>query len=266
MSTDNINYVLEKEPVATTTDSSRTFVIGDIHGAALAFDGVLNQLQLKEEDKIILLGDYIDGYPDFLSVIKIIDDLSSNYEVISLLGNHDNFARTFFNTGIPHTDWKRNGGKHTLSEFKKVLSAYPEMYDYYSSFFNSLHLYYIDDNNNLFVHAGFEPTRSLTDNKIYFGERIFYWDRDLIKYARNKSVSISNKVDFIPSIEMFKEIYVGHTTTGIYSETKPLNFLNLWMMDTGAGWEGKLSAMDINTKEVFQSDYSKNYYPDWKHE
>jgi serine/threonine protein phosphatase 1 len=25
-------------------------------------------------------------------------------------------------------------------------------------------------------------------------------------------------------------------------------------MDTGAGWEGKLSLMNITTKEVFQSD------------
>ena len=33
-------------------------------------------------------------------------------------------------------------------------------------------------------------------------------------------------------------------------------------MDTGAGWHGLLSAMDIDTKEIWQSDIVKRIYPD----
>jgi len=32
-------------------------------------------------------------------------------------------------------------------------------------------------------------------------------------------------------------------------------------MDTGAGWEGVLSMMNIDTKELFQSDLVADLYP-----
>ena len=32
-------------------------------------------------------------------------------------------------------------------------------------------------------------------------------------------------------------------------------------MDTGGGFNGKVTAMDIDTKEYFQSDFVKELYP-----
>jgi len=34
------------------------------------------------------------------------------------------------------------------------------------------------------------------------------------------------------------------------------------MMDTGAGWSGKLTIMDIDTNEFWQSDVVKDLYPE----
>lgn len=39
---------------------------------------------------------------------------------------------------------------------------------------------------------------------------------------------------------------------------------NVWNIDTGAGWSGKLTIMDIDTKEYWQSDFVKELYPDEK--
>jgi serine/threonine protein phosphatase 1 len=35
----------------------------------------------------------------------------------------------------------------------------------------------------------------------------------------------------------------------------------VWFMDTGAGWSGKLSMMNIDTKEIFMSDPVPELYP-----
>jgi serine/threonine protein phosphatase 1 len=36
---------------------------------------------------------------------------------------------------------------------------------------------------------------------------------------------------------------------------------NVWNIDTGAGFWGKLSALDIDTKEFWQSEPVKDLYP-----
>jgi len=45
----------------------------------------------------------------------------------------------------------------------------------------------------------------------------------------------------------------------------PVKFGNVWIMDTGGGYEGVLSLMDVESKEIFQSDkvselYGEDYY------
>ena len=59
----------------------------------------------------------------------------------------------------------------------------------------------------------------------------------------------------------YEAIFVGHTSTMIYNRPEPINWCNIWDIDTGAGWEWKLTFMDIDTKEFWQSDTSKSLYP-----
>ena len=37
--------------------------------------------------------------------------------------------------------------------------------------------------------------------------------------------------------------------------------INVWNVDTGAAFKGKLSAMDLETKEMFQSETVYTLYP-----
>jgi len=60
------------------------------------------------------------------------------------------------------------------------------------------------------------------------------------------------------ALEEFKEIYIGHTA----ENDGPNQYGNLWNIDTGAGWNGKLTIMDVNTKEFWQSDFATLLYPD----
>jgi serine/threonine protein phosphatase 1 len=56
----------------------------------------------------------------------------------------------------------------------------------------------------------------------------------------------------------FDEVYIGHTPV---SSGKPVQAGDVWLMDTGAGWSGVLSIMNIDTKAVFTSDPVPSLYP-----
>ena len=53
----------------------KTFVIGDIHGADKALEQVLERAGVTKDDKLILLGDYVDGWSGSAKVIEKLLEL-----------------------------------------------------------------------------------------------------------------------------------------------------------------------------------------------
>lgn len=91
----------------------------------------------------------------------------------------------------------------------------------------------------IFIHGGFVFNQGLEKTPDFH----MMWDRTLIDYAREGP---------IPN---FNRVFIGHTITETYGNaTVPLKFNNLWMMDTGAGWTGRLTIMNVDTEEYWQSD------------
>lgn len=54
----------------------RTFAIGDIHGGLKALLQVLNQLEITENDTLIFMGDYVDGWSESAQVVEFLLQLS----------------------------------------------------------------------------------------------------------------------------------------------------------------------------------------------
>ena len=74
-----------------TANMKRIFAIGDIHGC---FDFlkelVENKIQLDKDDKLVLLGDYIDRGVKSKEVVDYIIDLhEKGYDITPLIGNHE---------------------------------------------------------------------------------------------------------------------------------------------------------------------------------
>lgn len=59
----------------------------------------------------------------------------------------------------------------------------------------------------------------------------------------------------------YHEVYIGHTPTLNYDVAIPMQGCNVWNIDTGAGFSGKLTCMDVTTKEFWQSDVVQTLYP-----
>jgi serine/threonine protein phosphatase 1 len=104
------------------------------------------------------------------------------------------------------------------------------------------------------VHGGVFPR-----NKKILEIMPYYrmWDRELI-FTAIKNAKPNEKY-----ATEYEEVFVGHTTTRFFNSPIPIHVGNVWNLDTGAGeWEGKLTIMNVDTKEFWQSDFLKNIYPE----
>ena len=72
--------------------AQRTLVIGDIHGNLEALLGALKNANFDiSKDRIICMGDYVDGWNDSFEVVRTLLEIKNNskFENVFLLGNHD---------------------------------------------------------------------------------------------------------------------------------------------------------------------------------
>ena len=59
----------------------RTLVVGDIHGGLKALLQLLERAGITPEDKIIFLGDYVDGWSDSANVVSYLINLQNKTPV-----------------------------------------------------------------------------------------------------------------------------------------------------------------------------------------
>lgn len=256
---------------------NRILCIGDIHGNYKGLLQVLERSNFNNDtDQLICLGDYIDGYSESANVIQHLIELQkeSDNRHIFIRGNHDEWCNEWLTTGIRNNVWVNQGGKATIDSY---ISTKYLISEEHRKFFIYLHNYYVDDQNRGFVHGGFRSKKGL-GNENY--ESDYYWDRDLwtISIFRENLKMKSNEGSPV-STRMYKhnEIFIGHTSTFNYKIkhnnkigdsnfktdglTKPIKACNVWNLDTGSGYAtGKLTIMDVDTKEYWQSDLSKELY------
>ena len=48
------------------------YVLSDIHGNMKRFDSIMEQINLKPEETLYVLGDVIDRYPDGIKILKSV--------------------------------------------------------------------------------------------------------------------------------------------------------------------------------------------------
>jgi len=234
----------------------RTLVIGDIHGAYRALVQALEKVELRNSDKFIFLGDYVDGWPESASVIEQLINLAEKHFCIFIKGNHDIWCGEWLAGNDPDKTWIENRGMSTILSYQDLDQKTKLRH---RDFFSNLMDHYVDENNRLFVHAGFTSQKGLLEETFSYN---FNNDRTLLETALAMDKNLNPDSIFYPKrLALFSEIFIGHTPTTKYNVDVPMNGGNLWDIDTGAAREGKLSVMDIATKEFWQSDKVKDLYP-----
>jgi len=246
----------------------RTLIIGDIHGNLKALKDALKNANFNiNNDRIICVGDYIDGWGDSFEVVRTLLEIKnqSRFENIFLMGNHDKWFlnilnRDFYNLRnedyirAKYGDWYRQGGRSTYESYL----SYPDEFIniHRLEFFDQLRYYHQED-NNLFIHAGFhldvgfiETLRSRKDELL--------WDRSLYRTAFelwnvNKNLSKLGKPKSDLKLGGFDSIFIGHTPTtndGIAIPTRMANVINI---DQGCKRKGILTIWELETGKYYQN-------------
>ncbi len=233
----------------------RTLVVGDIHGGLKGLKELLQAMNVTHEDHLIFLGDYVDGWSESAQVIQYLIELSKSNDCVFIKGNHDVWCEDWLRTGEGEPVWLMHGGQETVESYSGFTEEEKKTHLY---FFEDMPLYHIDEESRLFVHAGFTSMHGVSHE---LDPRAFYFDRTLWEMALTMDSRINKQSQLYPNrLKHYKEIYIGHTPTLRFGESMPMQAVNVWNMDTGAAFTGKLSGMDINTKKIFQSTTLKDLY------
>ncbi|AXG73897.1 serine/threonine protein phosphatase [Flavobacterium arcticum] len=235
---------------------SRTLVIGDIHGAYIALQQILERATVTTSDTLIFLGDYVDGWSQSAEVIDFLMEIKQQYNSIFMRGNHDDLLLDWMKTGEYNEQWFNHGGKLTTEKYSSVIGDRREAH---VAFLENLQDYHHDNDNKLFLHAGFTNQNGIKGE--YF-TRMFYWDRTLWETALALDESLEkNHPQYPKRFTHYSEIFIGHTPVTRIGETKPVNKASIWNVDTGAAFKGPLTVIDADTKEYWQSDPVYKLYP-----
>jgi len=234
------------------------YVLGDPHGGFKALMEVIEKSKFDyEKDKMIVIGDVCDGWPE---TPQCFEELLKMKNLVYITGNHDKWALSWMqgkfdlnNPSVSEADaWLHHGGKATKEAY---LAEYDLIAKHREFLETKSKLYYLDEQNRLFVHGGFDEDFPIDQQH----ETMYYWDREFWQQAyMGRNVG-----------KNFKEVYLGHTPTLNFPQNDgshylPMSRKNVYNVDTGAAFTGKLSLMEINSKEVFQSDYVMKLYPTHK--
>ncbi len=236
---------------------SRTLVIGDIHGALKALQQLLERAKITSDDSLIFLGDYVDGWSQSAPLVSFLIDLKKTHNCIFIRGNHDDLCYTWLTQKTYNPEWMIHGGQATIDSYSKLSQIEITTH---LKFYENLINYHVDDHNRLFLHAGFSNLHG--PHREYFDET-FYWDRTLWEtaLALNPKLDKTN-LNYPKRLLLFDEVYIGHTPVTRIEKTVPVNASCVWNIDTGAAFKGPLTAIDIDTKEYWQSDPVHTLYPE----
>jgi len=232
--------------------------MADIHGNYRGLKQVLERSGFdKENDLLIQTGDIVDGFDE---VYECVRELSTIKNLITIRGNHDDWFVQFILDGRHPADWGQGGRATQRSYLRNMMVESIKNTDIpslHQTFFLNQKPYYIDDKNRLFIHGGFDRHVLIEDEPDI---ETFWWDRDFFM----ASLSFKQTQGKFKNKNNFTEVFLGHTPVMNWGKETPINSAGyVWNLDTGSGYKaGKLTIMDIDTKEYWQSDIGKDLYPE----
>ncbi|MGP4948268.1 MULTISPECIES: metallophosphoesterase family protein [Bacillus] len=228
----------------------RILVISDIHGEIEKFEQLLEEAQYDaKKDQLILLGDYVDRGPNARAVIERVKELKEDGALV-LKGNHEDMMIKALTTDEERSwnHWvKRNGGDKTLYSYgfveedivvneedfqKPILQSH--VLEEHVKFIQELD-HYIETEKYIFVHAGVEPLKRVSECEPY-----------TLMWIRN---------EFHNGYSGEKVVVFGHTETktlhgsencGVYFGSN-----RIIGIDGGAVYGGQLNCLELPSKKVY---------------
>lgn len=217
--------------------NGRLIAVGDIHGCHKEFADLLDKLDLKKDDRLILLGDLISRGPDSGKVVA----LAREYATASLLGNHE----------LRHLNYRRTDDPSHLKKYDYDTMEQLRGKDW--DYLESMKLTYEDEELGVvLVHGGFLPGRAWQKQPARIVTRIQVVGPDGEPHKRSEMPDC-------PHWSMLWEgppfVVYGHTPREEVARTK-------WTIgiDTSCMTGGFLTAYVLPEKKIVQVKARETYF------
>ena len=184
----------------------RVYAIGDVHGRADLLDTLLTAIAADAArrpalaKRIVFLGDYVDrGLQSKEAIDLVLDAVPRGFEVVTLMGNHEEMMHRFLREVSIGRSWMLNGGDATLASYgvdaPHMLSGtarYRQAQAEFDALLPERHLRFLQGlavthiaGDYLFVHAGLRPgvpiDRQERDDLLWIREEFLHSDADFGK-------------------------------------------------------------------------------------
>ena len=217
--------------------NGRLIPIGDIHGCHKVFADLLDKLDLRADDRVVLLGDLISRGPDSGKVVE----LAREHATASLLGNHE----------LRHLNYRRTDDPTHLKKYDYDTMKQLRGKDW--DYLESMKLTYEDEELGVvLVHGGFLPDKPWSRQPARVVTRIQVVDRDGEPRKRSEA----------PDAPHWSELWSGppfvasgHTPRDDVSRTR-------WTLgtDTACVMGGSLTAYILPEKRIVQVKARERYF------
>ncbi len=209
--------------------AGRVISFGDIHGCSTALAALLQAIDPKPDDTLIMLGDYIDRGINSKGVLDQLIALADRCRLVPLLGNHDQMMLFARNGKDDLRFWLNCGGVSCLDSYGSSgrLDLIP------AAHFRFLErcLPYFETDTHFFVHANYKPDLPLDKQ-----------DDHTLRWLSLR--------DFVPGPHCSGKIGVlGHTP-----QPDVLDLGHLICLDTKCYDGGWLTGLDVQTRQTWQVD------------
>jgi len=213
---------------------ARRLAIGDIHGCITALTSLIDLVELRQDDKIITLGDYVDRGPNSRAVLEFVIELGKKHDLVALRGNHEIMMLDAREKRSWFEPWLQYGGQETLrsySEGRAESASFDNVPDSHIDFLEIQLVAFYECEAHFFVHANVEAHIPLSEQP----DAALYW-----KKYRDPERHCSGKI-----------MVCGHTPqkTGL-----PLSNGHSICIDTWAYGGGWLSCFDIDSGTLWQAN------------
>jgi serine/threonine protein phosphatase 1 len=218
--------------------TGRLIAVGDIHGCHTEFEEMLGQLDLKDGDRLVLLGDLVNRGPDSRRVIE----LARAAKAIALLGNHELRLLRFRKTGD-----RKFVREHDLETFEALGTSDWDFLEAMPLTFEEPEL------NTVFVHGGFLPNEPWQKQGAEIVTRIQVVDKEGRPRKR------ADQPDAPPWADLW-----GGPPFVVYGHTPRAEIYKLkWSIgiDTGCVQGGSLSAYVLPERRIVQVKARQRYFP-----
>jgi serine/threonine protein phosphatase 1 len=208
----------------------RTIAVGDIHGHLAVLEAIIAAIDPRPAETLVLLGDYVDRGPDSKGVLERVIELGERFHVVALQGNHEEMMLGAREGRDNLRFWVRCGGDAALQSYGQAedVSLIPREH---FQFLARLPLFH-ETETHFFIHANYAPNWRLDQHDT----KTALW----LPLTDLPGPHFSGKV-----------AVVGHTPQ---KDGRVLDLGYLKCIDTGCGYGGLLTALDVDSGQIWQVD------------